>query len=188
MRLDLTLSAQAAPWLFTRPASLTAPSRSSANGAQTPFSFISNGRSLPSPRGSVWPWNKSCGSPALPIPHNITILQNNHNLPLSNSFHDGLKESEFNRPPFWQFFLLSTYWVFAPSSPWAQLRLRLLKNLFFTIPSTYYLSFYNHIVRLVRINGSVWQKKIKKGHISRIQIRMKRRRQEYTGAHFRAQI
>ena len=36
-----------------------------------------------------------------------------------------------------------------------QLRLRLFKSLFFAIPSTYYLSFYNHIVGLVRGEGGV---------------------------------
>ena len=43
-----------------------------------------------------------------------------------------------------------------PSDPLAttlrpQLRIRILKSLFFAIPSTYYLSFYDHIVGLVRL-------------------------------------
>ena len=40
-------------------------------------------------------------------------------------------------------------------------RLRLLKYLFFAIPSTYYLSFYNHGVGLVRVSESVWQRERK---------------------------
>ena len=76
---------------------------------------------------------------------------------LFDSFHSGLQDSEFHLLPFWLFFLLSTYWIFAPLLPWAQLRLRLLKSLFFSISSTYYLSFYAHIVGL-SVSGSVWQR------------------------------
>ena len=68
------------------------------------------------------------------------------------------KTRSSNSSLFWLFFSLLTYGVFAPSSPWVQLRLSLLKSLFFAITSTYYLRFYDHIVGLVCITESVWQR------------------------------
>ena len=75
-----TLYARVAPWYCTEPANRTVWSKSLEGGAQTPFSSIFKVRSPHSPRASEWPWSKSCGSPALPTPHNNPLLHNSANL------------------------------------------------------------------------------------------------------------